>query len=209
MIINKSILLGIGFSDYATPDNLRNLDKDLIKFIKSLSEKEASEGKGNFSGPYFLLGFQSGGLDALAAAAELKGEGLVKEFDDCHGICLKAAFFIAKISNVLLVDTILPNFKERALQEVFGEAPEKAEAQMGDLLQRELETVQFLNRVRISTAQEFSFYMNKFPLQVSVPLGLTRLLGSGKNTSSWQPDSAREQRWYDDTEKAWVARWAE
>ncbi len=153
---NKRILLGIGFSDYATPDNLRNPDKDLIKFIKSLTEKEAAEGKGNFSGPYFLLGFQSGGLDALAAVAELEGEGLVRELDDCHGICLKAAFFIAKISNVLLVDTVLPNFKERALQEVFGEAPEKAEAQMGDLLQRELETVQFLNRVRISTAQEFS-----------------------------------------------------
>ncbi len=54
------------------------------------------------------------------------------------------------------MDTVLPNFKERALQEVFGEAPEKAKAQMGDLLQRELETVQFLNRVRISTAQELS-----------------------------------------------------
>ena len=167
---NKRILLGIGFSDYATPDNLRNPDKDLIKFIKSLSEKEASEGKGNFSGPYFLLGFQSGGLDALAAAAMLEGEGVVKELDDCHGICLKAAFFIAKISNVLLVDTVLPNFKERALQEVFGEAPEKAESQMWDLLQRELETVQFLNRVTNSTVSGISkLHCRPFPPDFSSP----------------------------------------
>ena len=96
MITNKSILLGIGFSDYATPDNLRNPDKDLIKFIKSLSEKEAAEGKGNFSGPYFLLGFQSGGLDALAAAAELKGDRLVRELDDCHADTFKNGFFHCK-----------------------------------------------------------------------------------------------------------------
>ncbi len=45
---------------------------------------------------------------------------------------------------------------------------------------------------------------------LSVPLGLSRLLTSAKNTSSpeWPTISAKEQRWYQVTEKAWMARWA-
>ncbi len=74
---------GIGFSDFARPRSYLDPKHDLEKFLNALRNRE----NGTFVGPFFLVGYERGGRDALWAAQTLGPE---------------------LVSNVLLVDTVLP-----------------------------------------------------------------------------------------------------
>ena len=81
---------GIGFSGYARPENLRSSSADLAGLMESLDSSSNPEN----GGPFFVVGYEKGGLDVLGAAAADEA-GLVSE--------------------VLVVDTVTLDFMLRAL----------------------------------------------------------------------------------------------
>jgi len=90
--------------------------------------------------------------------------------------------------SVLLVDTLLDGFRRRALTLGTGLDPGQALKIEQKLLEKELIGLKWVNRV-------------------AVPLGLSRLAaGPARITPEWREASAKERRWYEITDKTWVAR---
>ncbi len=95
------------------------------------------------------------------------------------------------VSNVLLVDSLPRDFYQRAL-------PAAGEGNL---------TVPDADAVAERTFREELSLLRLYD-RLLVPLGLTRATAASKNTAAWsRQESKKAQRWYDVTEKTWLARY--
>ena len=104
---------GLGYSEYTEPESAKEDQEDVVFFLKSLSEDT------QYSKPYFLMGFEKGGNAAEKMASD-------------HP---------ELVSEILLVETVGPNFYPRtveaSLQEEGSVAPPVIRAMLEGIYTKE------------------------------------------------------------------------